>query len=52
MTSPIPALDLVRARLAEIVATAPERTAEEQKNLIAGLLATAFETRRGASASV
>lgn len=38
-------IDPVQLRLSEAVATAHERTTEEQRALLAGLLAAAYEAR-------
>jgi hypothetical protein len=51
MKTPLSMSEWVQTRLAEAVVTCQERTAEEQRDLIAGLLASAYEAVAGARAS-
>jgi hypothetical protein len=46
MKPPSSTIDVIQMRLADAVATSRERTPEEQRDLLAGLLATAYAARR------
>lgn len=51
MKSFLTSLDLVQVRIIEAVETASTRTAEEQRILLAGLLAAAFEAHQTQTAN-